>query len=92
MSSTFIKDPDARLDYSINWTAWLATGDTIVSSDWASSAPTTLVVDSDSFDGTSATVVLTGGEIGETYEVRNRITTDAGWIDDRTIKIKIREK
>ena len=30
---TFTKDPDAVLDYSVDWSLWLA-GDTISSSEW----------------------------------------------------------
>jgi hypothetical protein len=29
MSGTWIKDPDAVLDYTVDWSAWLESGDTI---------------------------------------------------------------
>ncbi|TDH48493.1 hypothetical protein E2F47_23540 [Mycobacterium eburneum] len=34
----FAKDPSAVLDYTIDWTAWLPAGDTIVSAVWTPSA------------------------------------------------------
>ena len=86
------KDPDAVLDYGIDWEPWLA-GLTIVTSTWAiDNAPdASLVIDSDSNNTTVASVVLSGGTIGQQYQVRNRITT-AQWTDDRTILMPINEK
>ena len=31
MADSYIKDPDAVLDYQWNWATWLPTGDTIAS-------------------------------------------------------------
>lgn len=87
--SRFTKDPDATLDYKVDWSSWLV-DDTISGSQWIIPAGINFVIDS--FDNTSATVWLSGGSVGSSYEVVNRITTDAGRVDDRTIIIKIREK
>lgn len=87
--SRFNKDPDARLDYRVDWTSWLDS-DTIANSEWI--IPTGIVYEADTFDTTSATVWLSGGSLGSSYEVVNRITTAAGRIDDRTITIIIRQK
>lgn len=88
MSDTFIKDPDATLDYKIDWTAWLG-ADLIVTSTW--SAPEGITIESHENDDKQTVVWLSGGEIGA-YSVTNRITTLGGRTDDRTIKIKIKEK
>jgi hypothetical protein len=34
----FVKDPSAVLDYTIDWTAWLVAGDTIVAATWTPSS------------------------------------------------------
>ena len=103
--SSIIKDPDAKLPYSINWasadgtndgtasdTGWLQ-GDTISTSTWEITGPDALLVeDSDSKSATIATVVLSGGTANRNYTVTNRITTAAGYIDDRSIQVQVRER
>lgn len=93
-SNKFKKDPDAVLDYGTNWAdptavggAWLATGETITASQWV--VDTGLTKDSDSHDDTTATVWLSGGTVGTTYTVTNRITTTAGRVDDRSLHIQV---
>jgi len=87
--STFTKDPDAKLDYQVNWATWLA-GDTISISSWV--VPTGITQTTTSNTTTTATIWLEGGTIGRSYDVVNRITTAAGRINDRTIRIYIAEQ
>ena len=87
---TYIKDPDAILDYSINWSSWLVTGDTITTSTWTAEAG--IMIDSDTNTTTATTVWLSGGTAGESYDVTNHIVTDDGREDDRTITILVREQ
>jgi hypothetical protein len=89
MPSKFTKDPDAVLDYEWDWSDWLGS-DIIVSSDWV--LPDGIVEDSSTHTDTTSTIWLSGGTVGESYEVVNRITTTAGRIDDRTCKFRIKEK
>lgn len=89
MPRSFEKDPGARLDYTINWSDWLD-GDTISTSTWL--AETGITVDSDTNTTTTTTVWLSGGTLGNAYDVTNRIVTAAGREDDRTIEVHIREK
>lgn len=89
MATIFVKDPDAILDYQVNWSAWLS-GDTIQTSTWQ--AESGITIDSDSNTTTAATVWLSGGAAGNTYDVTNHIVTAAGREDDRTIQIKVQEK
>jgi len=84
-----MKDPGAVLDYAIHWSAWLDT-DTITDSEWT--ATEGITVDSSSFTDTVSTVWLSGGTAGESYIVTNHITTVAGRQDDRSIKIKCKER
>lgn len=86
----FTKDPDAVLDYTIDWSAWLAAGDTITAVS-ASTNDASLVIDSSSFTTDETTVWLSAGIIGETYDVTVHVTTNGGREDDRTITINMKE-
>jgi len=90
------KDPDSKLDFVINWLTWLTvkdpiTGlysvDTISASEWVD-LDTDLTEIDDSFTDSTTTIWLTGGVIGKTYYVTNRITTAAGRIQDRTVELE----
>lgn len=84
----FVKDPDATLDYSMRWDAWLPSGDTIVSAAWSvDDGDGALTVDSSSIVSGVPTVWLSGGTVNVTYRVRCRITTTEGRIDDRSYAI-----
>lgn len=90
--ATYVKDPDATLDYTVDWTAWLSgVSDTISSAAWTVPAGLTQVAVSATT--TSATIFLSGGTAGNSYDVVCRITTAASTprINDRTIRIKCKE-
>jgi hypothetical protein len=78
-------DPNAVLDYTIDWSDWLPSGDTILSSSW--SVPAGLTEDSSSNTSTTATVWISGGTAGTNYRITNHITTTEGRQDDRTIPL-----
>ena len=82
----FTKDPDAILDFSVDWSTWLNEGETITASAWT--VPTGLTLDSSTFDDTGATAWLSGGTHRRTYTVTNRITTSDGRTDDRSLTIR----
>jgi fructosamine-3-kinase len=86
---TFTKDPNAVLDYSIDWTRWLA-GDQIAASEWIVASGLTKMAESKT--ATSATVWLSGGTAGQSYIVTNRITTAAGRTEDRSFTIRVEER
>ena len=87
-----VKDPNANLDYKIDWTDWLG-ADTISASTW--SIPGTaggLTVGTSSFTTKIATVFLSGGTAGQVVRVTNRITTSLGRIDDRSFNVRLVER
>jgi hypothetical protein len=88
--TTFTKDPDAVLDYSVDWSKWLA-GDQITTSIWSVDDPAIEVAD-DSNTSTRATVWLSGGVASESYTVTNRITTSGGRTDDRSFVIQVQDR
>lgn len=92
MTFRVIKDPDAVLDYSVDWSSWLG-ADEIATSTWEiTGTDSDLTVDTDSNTTTATTVWLSGGTLWCEYEVVNRITTTDGRTDDRTISVRIANK
>jgi hypothetical protein len=91
MSYTYsaVKDPDATIDYTVDWADWLES-DTIASAAWVLSTGITLSAQSNT--DTTATAWVSGGTAGTTYTATCRITTAAGRIDDRTIRLVVRDK
>jgi len=88
-NSLFTKDPDAVLDYQIDWLAWLGS-DTIATSTWT--VGTGITKDSDTNTTTTATIWLSGGTVGTSYSATNRIVTALGRTDERTIQITVKNK
>ena len=89
MPATFEKDPEAVLDYQVDWSDWLGT-DTIAASTWT--VPSGITKDSDTNTTTTATFWLSGGTAGENYKLVNHIVTVGGREDDRTITVQVRNK
>lgn len=87
---TYIKDPDATLDFGVDWEDWLASGETISSSSWT--VESGITKDSDSFTDTVATAWLSGGTAGTTYTLTNEITTSSSRTDNRTILVRVKER
>ncbi len=84
------KDPDSIAYYVSDWSDWLDSGETIVSSDWVVEAG--LTEDSASNDTTTATIWLSGGTAGTDYTVTNTVVTSAGREEPRSMKIYCGEK
>jgi hypothetical protein len=105
--SEWVKDPDAVLDYKFDWQAltngtgtsdWLASGETIAAASHTitvtpvTASPLTVDSSSQTDANTSVTVWLSGGLAGTDYKVACEITTSASRTDERTMKIKCRER
>jgi len=89
MPQAFEKDPQAVLDYAIDWSDWLGS-DTISTSAWT--VPAGITKDSDSNTTTTTTIWLSGGTADTDYELINHIVTAGGREDDRTITIRVRQR
>ena len=87
--TTFVKDPQAILDYSINWDdGYLEADENLVTSTWTIQPAGELATDSTSNTAKLTTVFASGGVFGQIYSVVNRIVTDKGRTDDRSIWIR----
>ena len=89
------KDTEAQLIYTLDWTEWLETGDTIASVDWTVAArrndPTPPVVESSGLDGTNKKtyIELSGGQADKVYIVTAKVTTDNGLVDRRNFRVEV---
>lgn len=87
MATNHLKDPDATLDWIFDWSQWLGATETISAS--VMTASPGIVLDSSSFSVSTATAWVSGGSEGRVYQVSNKITTDQGRIDERSITIRV---
>lgn len=92
--NSFIKDPQSTLDYTFEWSAWLTTGETISSATVTSTAGLTVAPAGKPtvVDPTKVTVWLAGGADGSTYPVTCSVSTTAGRVDDRTIRVLVMQR
>jgi hypothetical protein len=96
----FKKDPDAELDYGVDWGKnYLDDNETIASSTWEivtdnseSGDLEILTNPSPTISDGLAKVWVTGGIERKTHKIRNRIETDKNRKDDRTFRIRITER
>lgn len=84
------QDKDAFLDYSLDWSDWLANDDVIASSAWATDAGLTL--NSMTSSQTSTSVWVQGGQPNTWYALTNTVTSAQGRRDQRTIRIFITDE
>lgn len=96
-TGTIDHDPQAKLDYTWDWTDWLG-DDTITSSTVTAKVeeardPTDVVTIDDVWPSPKTiTAWISGGVHGTPCAVTCRITTTAGRIDDRTIRLRVRDR
>lgn len=87
------KDPGSTLIYSLDWTDWLETGDSIANSvmvvNTIVGASNVTVVSSGIQNANVTYAELSGGSAGNTYTVTNTVTTDNGLVDVRRFKLKV---
>lgn len=86
------KDPDDVLDYQFDWTARMATNETVVASVFTV-VEGTVVKGVVGFTPQGVTTVwLSGGTPGETCLINNHIATSQGREYDETARLRVRSK
>jgi len=94
--NSFTKDPNATLDYTIDWADWLTDmSDTIATATWVPQTGSGITVANSTNTTLTATAWLSGGNVvpgGKEYRVRCRITTTGGRTDDRSIFLKVLDR
>ena len=88
---TFRKDPNAVLDYVLDWGEnYLATGETISSVVWTVATGITEGVTSKT--DTTTTIWLSGGTAGESYSIACKIVTSQSRTDERTFTVQVENR
>ena len=87
MANTYTKDADANLDFTFDWSDWLATGETI--STFTITEDTGITSGTESQSGGIVTYWLSGGTVGTNYKVACKIVTSAGRTDERSVTVKV---
>lgn len=90
----YLKNPGASLDYSFDWSPYVAAGQTIAASRWKvlpvePGGVTALV---NSFASTTALVELTGGVAGRVYRITNQVNFSDGRADERTVELRVEDR
>jgi hypothetical protein len=88
-----MKDEDAVLTYSLDWSDWLPTGTVITSNSFTvetlAGDTDALVKSSQSNTDTVATIKVSGGTSGKIYKVYNTITITGSLIERRYFRVKV---
>ncbi|ROZ89027.1 hypothetical protein EEB19_20170 [Gordonia sp. OPL2] len=87
----FIKDPSTTRPYTQDWSKYLADIDDQISS-VSFTVEAGLTKGAVSNTATNATVVLSGGTAGVSYDVTCQITTVGGVIDERTAQFLVQSR
>lgn len=89
-----LKDPEAMLDYRIDWGADYLDGDVLTASSWTVSPIETggVSIVSSRFDLLAATVEVGGGQPGRIYRLTNHVITAEGREDSRSIMLRVENR
>ncbi len=85
------KDPDAILIYKFDWSKWLQAGETIITSVFTHTSAT-LLIDQPAIQGGFTVFRASIGTPGEAVMITNRITSSTGRVDDRTARLRIKQR
>ncbi len=90
----YAKDPDAVLDYTVDWTDRLEAGETITAAFWevAPAEAGGLAITLESGSGAQRAATVSGGAPGHVYRLTNRVSTSLGRTEDQSFLIRIIER
>lgn len=91
--SLYVKDPQARVDHAIDWSAYLAQ-QSLVASLWTVSPQEDggLQVENAAFEAQRSSARLSGGIVGRVYRLTNRVTLSDGQVDERSVTMRVEER
>ena len=85
------KDPQAKLFYGFDWGDWLSPNE-IISAHTLSVSASQLVITNDYHTTGSVIFLASGGDVGKRYLITCRIETTGSQIDERTMKIDVKNR
>ena len=91
--SLLLKDPQARVDHAIDWSAWLA-GQTLAASEWRVEPDEAdgVTVEAAAFEAQRSSARVAGGRAGQVYRLTNRVTLSDGQADERSVTMRVEER
>jgi hypothetical protein len=92
--TVLLKDPEAALDYAVDWGAEYLNGDSLSQSSWQVT-PVEIGGISEiasSFDMTVASVTAAGGVPGNVYQLTNHVVFASGLTDSRSIVLRVEKR
>ena len=91
--SFYLKDPQSRVDYAIDWGGYLD-GQVVSAASWAVTPVEAggIAVAEHNFDLTRTAATLTGGVVGHVYSVTAAVTFSDGRQDQRSICVRVEER
>jgi len=89
-----LKDPEAVLDYAVDWGAEYLGADALTQSSWivVPAEAGGLSIVSNRFDMLTSTVQVGGGIAGRLYRLTNHVVTAEGREDSRSIMLRIEKR
>lgn len=92
-----VKDPEAELVYTFDWSEWLPVNNTISTVNYTlqvrANDPEPLIRVSQGVQGGNKTYVeLSGGQVGKVYTVTAEIATNNSAVDRRNFRIKVENR
>ena len=89
-----LKDPEAVLDYSVDWGAEYLSGDLVADSHWSvdPQEPGGVTIVGNDFDASTAIVNAAGGIAGRVYRLVNDVVLQSGRIDRRSIVLRVEKR
>ena len=89
-----LKDPEAVLDYLIDWGAEYLGDDLLAQSDWtvAPDEAGGVTIAGNDFDATTSTVKAGGGLPGRIYRLTNEVVMASGRADSRSIVLRVEKR
>jgi hypothetical protein len=89
-----LKDPEALLDYAVDWGTDYLTGDLLTESGWTVSPAEAggVSIASSRFDLKVSTVQVSGGVAGRIYRLTNHVVTAEGREDSRSIMLRVEKR
>lgn len=94
MSGYLLHDPSETLDYTQDWSDWMATGDQLAQSLWSVRPADGAVVSNATFDAGAhtSTVMLSNLTRSQVYQLSNTIVTTQGRTAERSFTIRCDER
>lgn len=84
------KSPGAIKDYSVSWEDMLQADEEITAAEWI--VPEGITEMASYVSGHVCTIWLGGGESGTVYTLMNRITTDRGLTDEKSVNLQVKQQ